>query len=369
MGQKSEFISNIETMIESFFEPVSKSLIKKKIKGTIGAECQINLGEFPDVNQIDVAILGLGENANFIRPHLYNYAMAFDGLEIADFGNLKHNGSEANILAGLTECLIAIRELNIIPIVIGESMNYSKSILNSVSFKQVDFALVSPWMPFEKTDLTPLLNQAKRHFHTSFIGAQSFLNPVSTQQAINDLFCETIRLGDLRSNIGQCEPLLRQADVFEFDMRSIKHAEFSSTDSNLPNGLFNHEACGVCRYAGVSNHISLYLFNQFALNKDQKSDQMQAAQMIWYVLHGIDSRFNDHPSLNSRNFTIYKCHGENSEEMIFINSLLTGRWWMQVPTNDTKKKTAPKYIGCLESDFEIANSGEVPEKWYRAIGQ
>jgi formiminoglutamase len=355
-------------MIESFFEPVSKSLLKKKNKGSFVAECHINSTRFPDINNIDIAIIGLGDNANLMRAHLYQYVFQFNGLEIADFGDLKHDGNSNNINAGLSECLILLKELSIIPIIIGENMNYSKCLLNGVSYQHIDYAIVTPTIPFDKGDLTPLLNQAKRHFHTSFIGTQTFLNSNHVLQSINDLFCENIRLGDVRNDVSICEPLLRQADVFEFDLRSIKYSEFSSTDSFLPNGLFNNEACGICRYAGISNHLGIYLLNHFKLSKENISDQMQIAQMVWYILQGIESRFNDHPSLNSRNFTIYKCHGENAEEMIFINSLLTGRWWMQVPSTDNKKKTAPKYIGCLESDFEIANSGEVPEKWYRAKG-
>jgi hypothetical protein len=41
---------------------------------------------------------------------------------------------------------------------------------------------------------------------------------------------------------------------------------------------------------------------------------------------------------------------------------------MQVPNLNRNKKTVPKFIGCSEEDFEIAKQGEVPEKWYRAIG-
>jgi hypothetical protein len=52
--------------------------------------------------------------------------------------------------------------------------------------------------------------------------------------------------------------------------------------------------------------------------------------------------------------------------MLFLFSELTGRWWMQVPVINKKKKTAPKFVGCRESDYEIAKQGEVPELWYRA---
>jgi hypothetical protein len=54
--------------------------------------------------------------------------------------------------------------------------------------------------------------------------------------------------------------------------------------------------------------------------------------------------------------------------MVFLNSNLTGRWWMQIPEKVKGKKLPPKFIGCTESDFEIAREGDVPEKWFRASG-
>jgi hypothetical protein len=140
------------------------------------------------------------------------------------------------------------------------------------------------------------------------------------------LFSEQIRLGELRSNIAGVEPVLRQADIFEFSLNSIKHADFSSATLTLPSGLLNQEACGICRYAGVSNKIGVFILKDFTLNEQSATDHMQIAQMIWYILDGIDNRFNDHPQLNNRNFTVYKCHANSGEDMLFLYSeLIIGR--------------------------------------------
>lgn len=354
-------------MLEAFFTPVSKALHKPFAKsvGTMGGELKVNTGKFPDTSSVDVAIIGMGPNADKVRQVLYGYSYNFNGISVADFGNLNHDGSSKNANAGLRECLIALKAENIIPVIIGENDNYSDALLKGVPYSDIDYALVSPEIAYNPDELVWKLQQKKKLFHCAFIGLQNFLNTHASIQLVSDLFCEQIRLGDLRTNIQVVEPILRQADIFEFSLNSIKHADFASSSKPLPSGLLNQEACGVCRYAGVSNSIGVFLLNHFTLNNNA-TDSMQIAQMVWYILDGIDNRFNDHPQLNNRNFTVYKCHANSGEDMLFLYSELTGRWWMQVPVLNKKKKTAAKFIGCSESDYEIAKQGEVPELWYRA---
>lgn len=355
-------------MLEAFFKPISKSIVKPHAKsvGTMGAEMKIFSGKFPDVSGVDAAIIGLGSNADAVRKILYSYSYNFNGISIADFGNLNHDGSSRNAMAGLRECLIAMRAENIIPIIIGENDNYSDPLLKSIPFNDIDCAVVAPEIAYNPDDLCWKLKQKNKLFHASFLGVQNFMNSHASIQMVSSLFSEIIRLGDLKARLPEIEPVLRQADLFEFNLSSIKYSNFKSAAQQLPSGLTNQEACAVCRYAGVSNSIGLFLLNGFNLDNAHSTDVMQIAQMIWYTLDGIDNRFNDHPQLNHRNFTVYKCHAHSGEDMLFLYSELTGRWWMQVPTVGTKKKTAVKFIGCKESDYEIAKQGEVPELWYRA---
>ncbi|MES2618210.1 MAG: hypothetical protein V4613_10035 [Bacteroidota bacterium] len=357
-------------MLEAFFEPVSKVLLKgiSKEESLMAHKIHVNTGKFPDMGKVDVAIIGIGNNATEVRKHLYKYAFHLNGIEVADLGNLKHKGTEKNINAGLTECLILLKEQNIIPIVIGENHHYGSALAKAIDFAKVDYALVAPDIAFEEKDLAYQLNAKNRLFHASFIAYQNYLNSTERLQAAASVFSESLRLGNVRSDIALTEPLLRQADIFEFDLTAIKYAEFQSSLNPLPNGLLNNEACAICRYAGISNSIGVYVLRNFALTAAQSVDAQQVAQMLWYILDGIDNRFNDFPQMNHRNFTVYKCHSTDGVDMVFLNSNLTGRWWLQIPAKAKGKKSAPKFIGCTEADFEIAREGDVPEKWYRAAG-
>lgn len=334
----------------------------------MGNRISIHTTKFPDTSKTDVAIVGLGPNADAVRKHLYNYSHKLNGIEVADFGNLKHTGTEKNLNAGLAECLLAMKEENIIPLIIGENHNYATALIKGVDFAKLDYAVVSPLLEYTEKDLPYQLNKKNRLFHASYIAFQSYLNTDEVMQECSDVFSEYHRLGSLRADITLAEPLLRQADIFDFNLSAIKFSEFQSATMQLPNGLLNHEACALCRYAGISNTINYYMFRNFTLMDRSDIDAQQVAQMIWYVLDGIDNRFNDFPQMNHRNFSVYKCHATNGIDMVFLNSNVTGRWWMQIPERTKGKKLPPKFIGCNESDFEIAREGDVPEKWFRATG-
>jgi formiminoglutamase len=357
-------------MLHAFFEPVSKQFLKgiSKKESLLGNHIFINSGKFPDSSKIDVAIIGMGTNADFVRKYLYKYSHHLNGVTVADFGNLRHSGSEKNMNDGLAECLLLLKEKNIIPVIIGEQFNYAGAFIKGIDFAKLDVAIVSPYLEYTEKDLAFKLNEKNRLFHASFIAFQSYLNTSEKMQDCSEVFSEYMRLGSLRANLTLVEPLLRQADIFDFDLSSIKYSDFQSATTRLPNGLVNHEACALCRYAGISNNINYYLLRNFCLNENSDIDNQQVAQMIWYILDGIDNRFNDFPQMNHRNFSVFKCHATNGIDMVFLNSNLTGRWWMQIPEKSKGKKMPPKFIGCNESDYEIAREGDVPEKWFRASG-
>lgn len=350
-------------MLNLFFHPVNSSLTK--LENSFTKQLLIHGKKFPDTKNVDVALIGIDENANLVREQLYQYSNKFHDLKIADFGNFKFNGKNNHLQAGLKECLIELNELNIKPIIIGAKHNINKAISESINFSQVDYTLVSPDISSEKNSLLNHFIKNKKLFHASLLATQSFLIENDTLNELNEEFIEYARLGELRSNINMCEPLLRQSDVFEFNTSAIKYSEFQASLNQLPNGLTNQEACAICRYAGISNSISTFYFSGFDLTNNHITNAKQLAQMIWYVLDGIDNRFNDNPKLKHPNFTVYKCHTQMDQDIVFIKSLQTERWWMQMPNQN--KKTAPKFIGCLESDFLSAQEGEVPEKWYRAM--
>jgi hypothetical protein len=52
--------------------------------------------------------------------------------------------------------------------------------------------------------------------------------------------------------------------------------------------------------------------------------------------------------------------GEHGQDIVFVTSSSTGRWWMEVPEIKINKN---QYIPCSYSDYLAACSGDVPIRW------
>ena len=138
-----------------------------------------------------------------------------------------------------------------------------------------------------------------------------------------------------------------------------------------PNGFSGEEACKIMRYAGISDKISCVAISEYNQNIDGDSQTAKLiAQMIWYFLLGYRSRKNElNPNIkNCIKYTVSFEDGKN--EIIFYKSNLSGRWWMGVPFKSLSHEELDCfYVACSYSDYELANRGEVPERWIKTFNK
>jgi len=91
--------------------------------------------------------------------------------------------------------------------------------------------------------------------------------------------------------------------------------------------------------------------------------------MIWFFLEGFSQKQYETPSLsntNSGRFIKYHVKiTDLNEDLIFVRSNLTERWWMELPSGDA----GPVYIACSHDDYLKANRNEVPERWLTGAGR
>ena len=85
---------------------------------------------------------------------------------------------------------------------------------------------------------------------------------------LNGLNFELYRLGYIKNNMHEAEPLLRNTDFLSFDMSSVKSSSFMSNVYSTPNGFDSEEVCKIARYAGISDKISC--FGIFEYNQELK---------------------------------------------------------------------------------------------------
>ncbi len=346
-------------MLEFFFNPLDKSILKSKSE--FSDLIIKNIKKFPDLNEVEAVLIGIDEQADVIRKSLYQLEKGIENLNITDLGNLIYK-TQKEKKEGLKVLIKICLEQNLKIILLGNTLGLESIIANSIVYKNIICSSVSPVLKSNSGLINSLITN-KKFLFGNVIGLQNYLNSNDEISHYSENFIEYLRLGDFRSNFSISEPLLRQSDVVEFDMNSVKYSEFQSNYSQLPNGFYNHEICALSKYAGLSNKAFIYTFTNFDLTNTHHSNANLMAQMIWLILDGIANRFNDNPSLNNRNFVVYKCQTLYEQEIVFVKSLQTERLWMLI---EMKKNKLPIFIGCTQEEFNLAQNGEIPEKWYLA---
>jgi hypothetical protein len=181
------------------------------------------------------------------------------------------------------------------------------------------------------------------------------------------LYFEAYRLGEVRNNINSVEPVMRDADIVTIDLRSIKSSELSSRQKLSPNGFDGNEICSISRYAGISNKVSSFGIFEYKSSNEDEITEMLIAQILWYFIEGVNCRIIDDDFKNISNFQKFTVIVQKYE-LVFYRNVKTSRWWIEIP-NSSKKDTKLKehsLLPCTNDDYQNANEGIIPERWYKA---
>jgi arginase family enzyme len=338
-----------------------------------------------------IAMLGIPEGRNSpgpgtmrapdaIREQLYRLARVPGKTKIIDLGNMKRGVTFDDTIAGLSDILVFLISKNIFPVIIGGCSALVIAIdkaLTSLNSKYT-LAAIDPRIdmindkrePDSLNYLNAIIHNHKSTFsHYINIGYQAYLND---QQVINRFLkrkSELVRIGDVRKAIHLTEPLLRDTDAAVFDISAVRQSDAPGTTSPSPNGFFGEEICLLSRYAGISD--SMKVFSLFEVNPElDPSGQTSglAAQVLWFFLESFSQKQYETPVLsNSAPGRFIRYHvkiTDLTDDLIFIKSNLTDRWWMELPSPGDDRRL---YIACSHEDYLKANRNEVPERWVQGM--
>lgn len=379
--------------IKIFFTGIEESVYADiKPHNALVKSMNIHGETFPDHHGMDLALIGLTENrgaaeenagvsraANEIRRKLYRLKKGNRStLKMVDLGNLSPGITQEETGLRIKEvCQMLIQE-NILPILIGGShdLAFGQFLAYEDLEKLVSVVSVDAFLDMEDEKELPenqrhihqmLVHEPNYLFNFNLLGYQGYLTDPNAMAVLERFYFQAHRLGQLREDIREVEPLIRDADLLSFDISAIKGVDAPGNAAAQPFGLSGEEACQLCWYAGLSEKLSSIGFFEYNpdLDDNRKTTAAVVATMIWYFIEGFYNRKNEQ-SFASNDYKRYIVSMPSQPATItFFKSTLSEKWWMEVPHPEEKNSRYERnfMVPCSYSDYLTAVEGELPERW------
>ena len=383
--------------ISLFFEPVDREgheLNEPTDRNRLGNTIVTYLekDKFPDLDNVEIAIFGVTEDREAlenkgcglapdrIRDHLYLLFSHWHSLKIADLGNINKGKTIDDTYYAVKDVVAQLIKQNILPIIIGGSQDitYANYLAYEKLGKVINFVAVDPRFDIgqDEHELNSrsylsriILHQPNFLFNYTNLGFQSYYVDSDAITLMKNLYFETNRLGNARANLEETEPIVRNADVLSFDISAVRQSDAPGTFYTNPNGFFGEEACRICRYAGMNDKLSSIGFYEYNPKYDKNGQTASLmAQMIWYFIDGFYNRQSDYPNKESDDYIRFLVNIEEyNDEIVFLKSKKTERWWMEVQPKKTVKEKYRRhqYIPCSYDDYQNALNHEIPDRWWK----
>jgi len=329
-----------------------------------------------------VVLFSIGDNINDsfikdIRFKLYQLFLPNSSLKIADLGHF------IETIDLLPEAIARVRKYGSIPIIISpdQSTTYSTYLAYCKLEVTVNILSVDDKVDLEEEGkiigdnnwLSHILAYTPNYlFNYSLLANQTYLSNPDMLDLLHSLNFDIHRLGILRKSIQNAEPIFRNADIVSFDLSAIRNADCPGSLRNGPNGLHAEEACQLMRYAGLSNKVScigVYGWDFLQINTQNPTSSL-IAQLVWHFLDGVINRIDDGRIGDEEEYIIYKIGSDDlSMDLVFYKNTKNGRWWMNVPINERKKRKFDRHhiIPCSIDDYNQAMNGEIPDTWWQTF--
>jgi len=334
--------------------------------------------EIPDLTDIELVLVGIGESRGIgfdkeysnapdkIRKQLYTLHCWHNEIQIADLGNIKKGESILDSYAALQSVTAALIKMGKTVIILGGShditlaqYNAYKSLNQVIEATCIDSLIDLRGDSVLKNDsflLEMLTSEPNWVKHYNHIGFQSYFVHPRLLETLDKLRFDCYRVGKVKEEIEEMEPVIRNSHMVSFDISAIKNSA-APANTISPNGFNGEEACTLSQYAGLSSNLSSFGIYGYEPEKDRHDlTSIQIAQMIWYFIDGKYRSQND-ANINDRN-SFNEFHTVFAEaDTVFLQSKRSNRWWMQMPDK--------KFIACTQNDYIKASTNDIPERWLR----
>ncbi len=348
---------------------------------------------FPGLSDVDIAILGVKEDRNavnnkgcaqapdYIRNRLYRLFKGDIHPRIADLGNIKQGHTIEDTYFALASVISELIKNKIVPVIIGGSQDLTFAnyrayeslgrVINIVGIDSV-FDLGKTEQPIDSQSYLNkiILHQPNFLFNYTNIGYQSYFVDPESINLMKNLYFDVYRLGYIRKNLEETEPLVRNADMISVDTSAIRQSDAPGNGNASPNGFYGEELCQIMRYAGLSDKLSSIGFYETNPTLDSNNQTAHLiAQMIWHFMDGYYNRKHDHPYKDKEEYIKYTVSiKDHKDQLVFYKSKKSERWWMDVPVKTNYKNIYERHhlVPCSYNDYETACKDDIPDRWWQA---
>ena len=382
--------------MEDFLTPIDKTKITRFLdlqENHLGKHIAINTGDVPDLNGLDLCIVGVCEDRavvnnegcalgpDAIRRSLYALDKSDFPLRLLDLGNIMPGAQVSDTYEAVAQVVRELVENDVVAIVIGGShdLTYGQYRAYASAGTVINLTVVDESIDVykkkerldSKSFLYDIFTESPNFlFNFSQLAYQSYFVAPRDIAILEKLNFDFYRLGQIRENMEEVEPVMRDSSAVSFDISGIRQSDAPAVQHPTPNGLFGEEACKIARYAGISDKVTSFGLYELNPKFDDRNQTVNlAAQMIWYFIEGFYSRKNEFPVKADESFLQYAVQLDAYEhELRFLKSRKSGRWWMQIPRG-SNGHTEYLLVPCSYADYEGACNNEVPDRWLNAMAK
>jgi len=364
-----------------YFDPVEPLALftDERILSSVGESTGIyrKQGNPPDLDKAKIVLAGIGNPrlADEIRSWLYGLSSVLPAGDLVDLGNLREGKTAANTRIGLMDVITELGKAHKIIVLIGRDTHDVLTLGKAYSRLETPYNLavidsVIDFMPEDQSSRSHYLNELVADpdgclYDFVHLGYQSYLSDAGSFDRLGEFFFESHRLGILRDDIRESEPVFRNSDLLVFSMNAIRQTEAPGVTFPSANGFTAEESCQLARFAGLSDKLSLFALAGFQPGRD-KGEQTSglAAQLIWHFLQGVTQRKSDYPFSDISLYQKYLINlPKTGFNLTFYKSPASGRWWVEVPFPAAKYPRS-LYVACSSRDYQVAGEGDIPDRWW-----
>jgi arginase family enzyme len=312
---------------------------------------------------------GVAEGPDAIRGQLYSLSAFPDFFNLVDLGNVKKGKDAADTFAAVKMIAEELSAFRIPLLILGGSQDITEPLISGFEKSEPHLTIIDYRIDNRvnqnSTNDEIFINNLPFRTNINILGCQSYFIGQQEHDDVSESFKgKTVSLGELRADIREMEPLLRETDLVSFDYGVMKSSEAPGQFRISPNGLTGEEACQLSWYAGMATSPVWFCLFGYSPSLDPSCcGGMMAAQIGWYFLNGIFKKTDSAPLDEATDFIHYHIQVDELEEPIsFLKHPVTNRWWMEVPSGNCDY--FPLRIACSKKDYRKACKNQIPSRWW-----